>query len=99
MNYRRAVITPGQREAISHFSLSAVIKPLKFLPGAEQSRTSRFHFMAQRSAHAVVPIALLVFGLVAILLLTIPTEDVQEAPEFMVRSVPWGVFGCVKLLE
>ncbi|XP_026196352.1 ectonucleoside triphosphate diphosphohydrolase 2 [Anabas testudineus] len=39
--------------------------------------------MAQRSAHPVVPIALLVFGLVAILLLTIPVEDVQEAPGFM----------------
>ncbi|XP_029301274.1 ectonucleoside triphosphate diphosphohydrolase 2 [Cottoperca gobio] len=39
--------------------------------------------MAQRSAHPVVPIALLVFGLVAILLLTIPTKDVQEAPGFM----------------
>ncbi|XP_035523365.1 ectonucleoside triphosphate diphosphohydrolase 2 [Morone saxatilis] len=34
-------------------------------------------------AHPVVPIALLVFGLVAILLLTIPTEDVREAPGFM----------------
>lgn len=49
--------------------------------------------MAQRSAHPVVPIALLVFGLVAILLLTVPTEDVQEAPGFMVRSV--GIFGSV----
>ncbi|KAM9338061.1 ectonucleoside triphosphate diphosphohydrolase 2 [Symphorus nematophorus] len=39
--------------------------------------------MAQRAAHPVVPIALLVFGLVAILLLTVPTEDVQEAPGFM----------------
>lgn len=39
--------------------------------------------MAQRSAHPVVPIALLVFGFVAILLLTIPTEDIQEAPGFM----------------
>lgn len=39
--------------------------------------------MAQRSAHPIVPVALLVFGLVAILLLTIPTENVQEAPEFM----------------
>ncbi|XP_075935777.1 ectonucleoside triphosphate diphosphohydrolase 2 [Anarhichas minor] len=39
--------------------------------------------MAQRCAHPVVPIALLVFGLVAILLLTIPTEDVREAPGFM----------------
>ncbi|XP_044029540.1 ectonucleoside triphosphate diphosphohydrolase 2 [Siniperca chuatsi] len=39
--------------------------------------------MAQRSAHPVVPIALLVFGLVVILLLTIPTEDVQEGPGFM----------------
>ncbi|XP_045923206.1 ectonucleoside triphosphate diphosphohydrolase 2 [Micropterus dolomieu] len=39
--------------------------------------------MAQRSAHPLVPVALLVFGLVAILLLTIPTEDVQEAPGFM----------------
>ncbi|KAF3702275.1 Ectonucleoside triphosphate diphosphohydrolase 2 [Channa argus] len=39
--------------------------------------------MAQRCAHPVVPTALLVFGLVAILLLTIPTEDVQEAPGFM----------------
>ncbi|XP_042365209.1 ectonucleoside triphosphate diphosphohydrolase 2 [Plectropomus leopardus] len=39
--------------------------------------------MAQRAALPVVPIALLVFGLVAILLLTIPTQDVQEAPGFM----------------
>ncbi|XP_033951204.1 ectonucleoside triphosphate diphosphohydrolase 2 [Pseudochaenichthys georgianus] len=39
--------------------------------------------MAHRSAHPAVPIALLVFGLVAILLLTIPTEDVQEPPGFM----------------
>lgn len=39
--------------------------------------------MAQRSAYPFVPIALLVFGLAAILLLTIPTEDVQEAPGFM----------------
>ncbi|KAM8744333.1 ectonucleoside triphosphate diphosphohydrolase 2 [Acanthopagrus schlegelii] len=39
--------------------------------------------MAQRAAHPVVPIALLVLGLVAILLLTVPTEDVQEAPGFM----------------
>nr|XP_046231926.1 ectonucleoside triphosphate diphosphohydrolase 2 [Scatophagus argus] len=39
--------------------------------------------MAQRSVHPVVPIALLVFGLVAILLLTIPTEDIQEPPGFM----------------
>lgn len=51
--------------------------------------------MAQRSAHPVVPIALLVFGLVAILLLTVPTEDVQEAPGFMVRSVARGIFGSV----
>ncbi|XP_056260230.1 ectonucleoside triphosphate diphosphohydrolase 2 [Seriola aureovittata] len=39
--------------------------------------------MAQRSAHPVVPIALLLFGLAAILLLTIRTEDVQERPGFM----------------
>ncbi|KAK5851737.1 hypothetical protein PBY51_023265 [Eleginops maclovinus] len=39
--------------------------------------------MAQRSAHPAVSIALLVFGLVAILLLTIPIEDVQEPPGFM----------------
>ncbi|CAK6965097.1 ectonucleoside triphosphate diphosphohydrolase 2 [Scomber scombrus] len=39
--------------------------------------------MAQRSVHPVVPIALLVFGLVAILLLTVPTEDIKEAPGFM----------------
>uniref|UniRef100_UPI0037E90DBD ectonucleoside triphosphate diphosphohydrolase 2 n=1 Tax=Semicossyphus pulcher TaxID=241346 RepID=UPI0037E90DBD len=39
--------------------------------------------MAQRAAHPAVPIALLLFGLVAILLLTIPTQDVQEAPGFM----------------
>ncbi|XP_078127577.1 ectonucleoside triphosphate diphosphohydrolase 2 isoform X2 [Sander vitreus] len=39
--------------------------------------------MALRSAHPAAPIALLLFGLVAILLLTIPTEDVQEAPGFM----------------
>ncbi|XP_071322110.1 ectonucleoside triphosphate diphosphohydrolase 2 [Trachinotus anak] len=39
--------------------------------------------MAQRSAHPAVPIALLLFALVAILLLTIRTEDVREAPGFM----------------
>ncbi|XP_028273659.1 ectonucleoside triphosphate diphosphohydrolase 2 [Parambassis ranga] len=39
--------------------------------------------MAQRSAHPLVPIALLVFGFVAILLLTVPAEDVEEAPGFM----------------
>ncbi|XP_047426690.1 ectonucleoside triphosphate diphosphohydrolase 2 [Mugil cephalus] len=38
--------------------------------------------MAQRSAHPGVPIALLLLGLVAILLLTIRTEDVREAPGF-----------------
>lgn len=41
--------------------------------------------MAQRSAH-LVPIALLVFGLAGILLLTISTENVQEEPELRVRS-------------
>ncbi|XP_068191079.1 ectonucleoside triphosphate diphosphohydrolase 2 [Antennarius striatus] len=39
--------------------------------------------MAQRFSHAVVPIALLVFGLVSILLLTVPTQDLHEAPGFM----------------
>lgn len=53
--------------------------------------------MAQRFAHPVVPIALLVFGLVAILLLTIPAEDIQEAPGFMVRSVPSGILGSVSV--
>ncbi|CAG5867224.1 unnamed protein product [Menidia menidia] len=38
--------------------------------------------MAQRS-DLYAPLALLVFGLVGILLLTIPSENVQEAPEFM----------------
>ncbi|XP_034402656.1 ectonucleoside triphosphate diphosphohydrolase 2 [Cyclopterus lumpus] len=39
--------------------------------------------MALRCAHPLVLIALLLFGLVALLLLTIPTEDVREAPGFM----------------
>ncbi|XP_040013922.1 ectonucleoside triphosphate diphosphohydrolase 2 [Xiphias gladius] len=40
--------------------------------------------MALRSAHALVPVALLLlFGVAAILLLTVPTEDVQQAPGFM----------------
>ncbi|CAJ1070924.1 ectonucleoside triphosphate diphosphohydrolase 2 [Xyrichtys novacula] len=39
--------------------------------------------MAQRAAHPAVLIALLLFGLVAILLLTIPAQDIQEAPGFM----------------
>ncbi|XP_074546627.1 ectonucleoside triphosphate diphosphohydrolase 2-like [Halichoeres trimaculatus] len=39
--------------------------------------------MAQRAAHPAVPIVLLLFGLVALLLLTIPTQDIQEAPGFM----------------
>ncbi|XP_070408662.1 ectonucleoside triphosphate diphosphohydrolase 2 isoform X3 [Nothobranchius furzeri] len=38
--------------------------------------------MAQCSSLPVVPFALLIFGLVAILLLTVPTEDVREAPGF-----------------
>lgn len=49
--------------------------------------------MAHRSVHPVVPIALLASGLAAILLLTILTEDIQEAPGFMVGSVPLGIFG------
>ncbi|XP_076025628.1 ectonucleoside triphosphate diphosphohydrolase 2 [Genypterus blacodes] len=39
--------------------------------------------MAPRSAHPAVPAALLLFGFVAILLLTVPTEDLREAPGFM----------------
>lgn len=39
--------------------------------------------MAHRSVHSVVPAALLLFGFIAILLLTVPTEDIHEAPEFM----------------
>ncbi|KAM8828901.1 ectonucleoside triphosphate diphosphohydrolase 2 [Spinachia spinachia] len=39
--------------------------------------------MAQRCAQPLVPTALLVFGLVAILLLTIRTQDVRELPGFM----------------
>ncbi|XP_056288466.1 ectonucleoside triphosphate diphosphohydrolase 2 isoform X1 [Pseudoliparis swirei] len=39
--------------------------------------------MAPRCAHPVALIALLLFGLVALLLLTITTEDVREAPVFM----------------
>lgn len=45
--------------------------------------------MAQCSAHPAVPIALLLLGLVAVLLLTVPTEDIQETPGFMVRSARW----------
>ncbi|KAM4719369.1 ectonucleoside triphosphate diphosphohydrolase 2 [Anableps anableps] len=39
--------------------------------------------MAQCSALPIGPIALLLFGLVGILLLTIPSQDVQDAPGFM----------------
>ncbi|TNN30289.1 Ectonucleoside triphosphate diphosphohydrolase 2 [Liparis tanakae] len=39
--------------------------------------------MAPRCAHPAALIALLLFGLVALLLLTITTEDVREAPVFM----------------
>lgn len=49
--------------------------------------------MAHRFTRAV-PIVLLVFGLAAILLLTVPTEDVQEAPGFRVRPVKLGIFGA-----
>ncbi|XP_017281005.1 ectonucleoside triphosphate diphosphohydrolase 2 [Kryptolebias marmoratus] len=38
--------------------------------------------MAQRCSSPVLLLSLLLFGLVAILLLTVPTEDVQEAPGF-----------------
>ncbi|KAM9820545.1 ectonucleoside triphosphate diphosphohydrolase 2 [Neosynchiropus ocellatus] len=34
-------------------------------------------------AHPIVPIALLVLGLAAVLLLTVPTQDLQQAPGFM----------------
>jgi len=54
--------------------------------------------MAPRCAHPVALIALLLFGLVALLLLTITTEDVREAPVFMVSELGLrrgilGVFG------
>ncbi|XP_038124190.1 ectonucleoside triphosphate diphosphohydrolase 2 [Cyprinodon tularosa] len=39
--------------------------------------------MAQRSSLPIIPIALLLFGLVGILLLTIPTQEVRDAPGFM----------------
>ncbi|KAM9841715.1 ectonucleoside triphosphate diphosphohydrolase 2 [Aulostomus maculatus] len=39
--------------------------------------------MAHCSAQPAVPIALLLFGLVAVLLLTVPTEDLREAPGVM----------------
>lgn len=42
--------------------------------------------MAHRSAHPVVPIALLVSGLAALLLLTVPAEDIEQPPGFMVGS-------------
>ena len=32
-----------------------------------------------------VPVAFLVLGVLAILLLTIPTEDMKEPPDYMVR--------------
>lgn len=51
--------------------------------------------MAQRCAH-LVPVALLVFGLAGILLLTIPTEDVREEPELRVRSDQCVSVCCVK---
>lgn len=51
--------------------------------------------MAQRSAH-LVPIALLVFGLAGILLLTISTENVQEEPELRVRSDRCASVCCAK---
>ncbi|XP_041706902.2 ectonucleoside triphosphate diphosphohydrolase 2 [Coregonus clupeaformis] len=39
--------------------------------------------MAKRRCHIFAPVALLLFGIVAILLLTIPTEDLTEPPKFM----------------
>ncbi|XP_049594253.1 ectonucleoside triphosphate diphosphohydrolase 2 [Syngnathus scovelli] len=39
--------------------------------------------MAQCAAHPAVPIALLVLGLAAVLLLTVPSEDIPRVPEFM----------------
>lgn len=90
-----------QREATGSFSpLGPLVYKKKRLSNFQQAQQRRaahltFHFMAQRSAHPVVPIALLVFGLVAILLLTVPTEDIKEAPGFMVRTVPSGIFSSV----
>ncbi|XP_035628135.1 ectonucleoside triphosphate diphosphohydrolase 2-like isoform X1 [Oncorhynchus keta] len=39
--------------------------------------------MAKRRCHIFASVALLLFGIVAILLLTIPTDDLTETPEFM----------------
>ncbi|XP_061590451.1 ectonucleoside triphosphate diphosphohydrolase 2 [Cololabis saira] len=39
--------------------------------------------MAHRSAYPAVPLALLLLGVLAILLLTIPTQDIREQPTFM----------------
>ena len=44
--------------------------------------------MARRSHQPVVPIALVLSALTALLLLTVPAEDIQEAPGFMVRTPP-----------
>lgn len=89
MNHMQAVITSVQGEATS---LPALVSRLKF-PSWPQRLTAHFPFMAHCSTRAV-PIVLLVFGLAAILLLTVPTEDIQEAPGFRVRPVRLGIFGA-----
>lgn len=86
MRLAQAVITSVHEEATF---LSALLScGLNFHPGHRKRLTAHFHFMAHRFTRAV-PIVLLVFGLAGILLLTVPTEDIQEAPGFMVRLLSW----------
>lgn len=89
MKHTQAAITSVHGEATF---LPALLSPgLNFHRGHREGLAAHFHFMAHRFARAV-PIVLLVFGLAAILLLTVPTEDVQGAPGFMVRP-RLGYFG------
>lgn len=52
--------------------------------------------MAKQRRYIFAPVALVLFGIVAIFLLTIPTEDLTEPPECMVRFV--GLFLCSQIL-
>lgn len=43
--------------------------------------------MGKQQCQIVAPVALLLLGILGILLLAIPTDDMKEPPDYMVKSV------------
>lgn len=78
----------------SYLTQAVISSPLPSLPSQAshwrfhlQEEELQFQHMAKQRRYIFAPVALVLFGIVAILLLTIPTEDLAEPPECMVRFV------------